>query len=249
MHEPESSRERSVSATFVTTRWSVISAAKDSGFSTAVREALESLCGTYWYPLYAYARRSGFSEHDAQDIVQGFFEHLLKAESLKRVSRGKGKFRSFLLASLKYFIADRRDYANAGKRGGGESIISLEGLDPEQRYRLEPADRLSPRELFDRQWAMNLIDQALKRLHEESKLAGREALFNEVKELLAGDRSGRPYASIAAELNLSEAAVKMAVARLRRRFRDCLRDAVANTVATHVELEEELANLRSALAR
>lgn len=247
MPESAFSAKHAPTAGFVTTCWSMISAARASNSSRETQDALESLCQTYWRPLYAFTRRSGYNEHDAQDIVQGFFEHLLKAESLKRVSQEKGKFRSFLLASLKYFVADKRDFANAAKRGGGKTILSFDASDAEQRYRLEPVDRLTPREIFDRQWAMALIEQALARLHDEARTAGREALFDEVKELLAGDRSGRSYAAIAADLGLSDAAVKMAVVRLRRRFRDCLRESVAATVSTHVELEEELASLRSAL--
>lgn len=248
MEDPERNAGNLERGAFCTTRWSLISAARDSKPSDEVKAALETLCRAYWYPLYAYTRRSGFREHDAQDLVQGFFAHLLGGDALQRVARDKGRFRSFLLAALKYYISDRRDFENAAKRGGGKPVISLEGSDPEQRYQLEPVDRLSPRELFDRQWAMALVDQALETVRQEACASGREALFQAIRELLAGDRSGRPYAVIAADLNMSEAAVKMAVMRLRQRFRDALREAVANTVSTHVELEEELANLRLALA-
>ena len=248
MQDPERNAGNFERGAFCTTRWSLISAARDFKPSGEVQEALETLCRAYWYPLYAYTRRSGFREHDAQDLVQGFFEHLLRGGALQRVSREKGKFRSFLLAALKYYIADRRDFENAAKRGGGKPLISLEGSDPEQRYQLEPVDQLSPRELFDRQWAMALIDQTLERLRQEACVGGREPLFHAIKDLLAGDRSGRSYAVIASDLEMTEAAVKMSVMRLRQRFRDCLREAVANTVATHVELEEELASLRLALA-
>src|SRR5438046_4298853 len=145
---------------FATTHWSVVLAAKE-GDSPSVQEALEKLCRTYWYPLYAYLRRRGCTEHDAQDLTQGFFAQLLERRSIQGVEREKGKFRSFLLASLNYYVADVRDRANAQKRGGGREVFSLDAQAAEERYRLEPADERSPDKLFERRWALTLLDQGL----------------------------------------------------------------------------------------
>src|SRR5881628_1700770 len=148
---------------FATTHWSVVLAAKE-GDSSSVQDALEKLCRTYWYPIYAYLRRRGCGEHDAQDLTQGFFAQLLERRSIQGVEREKGKFRSFLLASLNYYVADERDRANAQKRGGGRQILSFDAQEAEQRYRLEPMDERSPDKLFEHRWAMTLLDQVLARL-------------------------------------------------------------------------------------
>src|SRR6266704_6836650 len=162
---------------FATTHWSVILAAKE-GDSPSAQEALEKLCRAYWYPIYAYLRRRGCGEHDAQDLTQGFFAQLLERRSIQGVEREKGKFRSFLLASLNYFVADERDRANAQKRGGGREIFSLDVQEAEQRYRLEPADEHSPEKIFEHRWAMTLLDQVLARLGQEFTDAGKRKLFN-----------------------------------------------------------------------
>src|ERR1043166_1148159 len=164
MPEPDSAP--AASGQFATTHWSVVLAAGKSDASQA-NEALEKLCRTYWYPIYAYLRRRGRGEQDAQDLAQGFFAQLLERRSIQGVEREKGKFRSFLLASLNYYVADERDRAHAQKRGGGRQILSFDAHEAEERYRLEPVDERSPDKLFERRWAIALLDQVLVRLAEE----------------------------------------------------------------------------------
>ncbi len=231
---------------FATTRWSVVVAAK-GGESTQARGALEELCSAYWYPLYAFVRRSGKDRHDAEDLVQGFFAVCLEKNYLGEVDRNKGRFRSFLLIALKRFLANEWDKARARKRGGDRSMISLDGLTAEQRYALEPADRSTADRLYERRWALTLLEQVLARLREEHATAGRREAFEQMKEFLTAEGRGTPYAELATRLSMSEGAVKVAVHRLRQRYRELLEDEIANTVASPEEIEEERRHLLAVL--
>jgi len=235
-----------VGGVFATTHWSVVLAAGRNNTPQAI-EALEKLCRTYWYPLYAYLRRRGCSEHDAQDLTQGFFAHLLERRSIQGVEREKGKFRSFLLASLNYFLADERDRASAQKRGGGREAISLDAQEAEQRYRLETVEERSPDRLFERRWAMTLLDQVLTRLAREFTDAGKGELFDRLQPFLVEGTGDNTYGEIAQEVGTTEEALKKAVQRMRRRYHLLFREEIAQTVASPDEVEEELRHLRSVL--
>jgi RNA polymerase sigma-70 factor (ECF subfamily) len=209
-------------------------------------EALETLCRTYWFPLYAFVRRQGRSPEDAQDLTQEFFARLLQKGYLKSVAREKGKFRTFLLVALKRFLANEWDRQHALKRGGFTPILSIDQEFAESRFKSEPVDNVQPDQLFDRQWARTLLDQTMKRLEEEYVSTGRARLFETLRTLIAKEDSGLPYADVAAHLKLTEAAVKMAVYRLRARYREILKAQIAQTVSSDQEIEEELHDLFAA---
>jgi RNA polymerase sigma factor (sigma-70 family) len=231
---------------FAATRWTIVlSAARGEAVSRA-GEAMAELCRIYWYPLYAFLRRRGQTSHDAEDLTQEFFAHLLGRHFLANVDRKKGKFRCFLLASLKNFVSDQRDRATAQKRGGGQTVVSLDSLDAEARYRLEPAQDLTPEKMFEKQWALSVLEQVLSRLHAELAAEGKAALFEALKETLTGGRASR-YAVIAGELGMTEGAVKTAAHRMRRRYRSLMREEIAQTVAGPEEIEEEIRYLLSCL--
>jgi RNA polymerase sigma-70 factor (ECF subfamily) len=222
-----------------------LNAARGSASSQAA-DALAELCRVYWYPLYAYLRRGGSSPHDAEDLTQGFFAHLLARRFLDHVDREKGKFRSFLLASLKNYLADQRDRDHAQKRGGGATPVALDSLAAESRYRLEPADNLTPDRLYEKQWALSLLTQVLARLQAEMDGEGKNELFEALKGVLTGDRSDA-YAAVAEKLGTTEGAIKTAAHRLRRRYREILREEISHTVATPGEIEDEIRYLLSCL--
>ncbi len=232
---------------FVTTHWSVVLTAGGSD-STRAQDALARLCQTYWYPLYAYVRRRGSSPHDAEDLTQEFFARLLRANYLGNAQREKGRFRWFLLSALKHFLANEWDRARAKKRGGGKAAISLNAEAAESRYTLEPADTLTAERIYERRWALTLLDQVLRTLEREHELTGKRELFDELRFCLTGERSKLPYAELAARLGMSEAAVKVAVHRLRRRYRELLRAEIANTVSSPEEVEDEIRHLFDVLA-
>lgn len=229
---------------FVTTHWSVVLSARDQGSATS-NEALEALCRTYWYPLYAFVRRQGRTPHDAQDLTQEFFARLLEKDYLKAAAPDKGRFRTFLLVALKRFLANEWDRQRAQKRGGSNPVVSIDQELAESRFAAEPA-QLQPDLLFDRQWARTLLDHTMLRLREEYMSSGRAKLFELLRSCLARDESALPYAEIATRLNLTEPAVKMAVQRLRARYREILRAEIAETVASEDEVEEEIRHLFSA---
>jgi len=210
-------------------------------------EALEKLCRAYWYPLYAYVRRKGYSAEDAQDLTQEFFARLLTRNYLSVADRNKGKFRSFLLGSLEHFLAREWTKARAQKRGGGRLHFSLDGLDAENRYLLEPSHDLTAKKIFDWRWAMTTLDQAMAHLRDECELSNKGELFNKVEGLLSGENGEAPYAQIATELNMGEGAIKMAVLRFRRRYGELIRAEIAQTVSTPKEVDEELQFLFSVL--
>ena len=230
---------------FATTHWSMVVSAGCSPSPEAGR-ALATLCENYWFPLYAFVRRAGHSAEDARDLTQEFFARLLAQRFLTKVDRRKGKFRSFLLAALKHFLADEWDHAHAQKRGGTQTVISFDGLDAETRYRLEPAQGLTPEKMFEKQWALSLLEQVLSRLDAEMAADGKVALFEALKDALTGVRS-TTYAAIGAELGMTEGAVKVAAHRLRRRYRDLLRKEIGQTVASSDEIGDEIRYLLSCL--
>ena len=242
---PAGTREN---AQFTTTHWNVVLAAGGPE-SPEARQALERLCQSYWYPLYAYLRRNGKSEADAKDLTQGFFSLLLQGNDLGQVQRVKGKFRSFLLASLNNFLCDVWDKVNAQKRGGGETILSLDDFTGEDRYHLEPADVMDPEKLYERRWAMTVLDQAWLRLQEEFTQAGNSVLFERLKDRVAGEKNDPTYAQIAAELQRAEGTIKSDVHRMRERFRELVREEVANTVSSPEEVNEELRHLFRVFSR
>jgi RNA polymerase sigma factor (sigma-70 family) len=231
---------------FQTTRWSVIFAARD-GEAEEAKQALAALCGAYWYPLYAFVRRKGHDAETAQDLVQGFFARLLEHRDLESVDRGKGKFRSFLMAACAHYLANQRDHERAKKRGGPKVAISIDGLSAEGRYRCEPAHQLTAERLFEKQWALTLLDRVIERLEAEMSQAGKARQFAALKPALLGGAARAPFAQIGAELGISEDAARAAAHRLRRRYRDLLRNEVARTVDDPAQVEEEIAALFSAL--
>jgi RNA polymerase sigma-70 factor (ECF subfamily) len=228
------------------TRWTAVLAAAGTKNPEPAMRALTELCETYWPPLYAYIRRHGYESYEAEDLTQEFFSRLLSKNYLADADPGKGKFRSFLLASLKHFLANEWDRARAQKRGGGTRVIALDGLSEAARQRIEPADGSSPDKVYDRQWALTVLERALKRLRTEFADAGREKVFEKLKEYLTGDAPARTYADVGAECAMSEGAVKVAVHRMRRRYRALLREEVAQTVSTPEEVEAEIRDLFAA---
>src|SRR5881275_652874 len=223
-------------AAFVTTHWSVVLTAQ--GRSPAADEALEKLCRTYWWPLYGFVRRQSYSPEEAQDLTQGFFAMLLERRDLDAVRREKGRLRSYLLASLKNFLAKARRRAMTIKRGEGRPLVPLEELLVRERADLEPADTLSADRIYERRWALTLLEQVLARLEEEYQVAGNSALFEQLKQMLSDDRPSQ--AKIAQELSMTENAVKQAFHRLRQRYGLLLREEIAETVADPAEVEDEL---------
>ena len=208
---------------------------------------MAQLCNAYWYPLYAYVRRKGYPPTDAQDLTQEFFARLLARNYVTAADRQKGKFRSFLLGTFEHFLAKEWRRAHAEKRGGGRTDFSLDELDAENRYLLEPAHELTPAKIFDRRWATTLLDQAMARLAEECQAGQKGDLFAAVEPLLSGDSAGGSYAELARSLNTTEGALKVAVHRLRHRYGELVRAEIAQTVASPAEVEQELRELLAAL--
>lgn len=232
---------------FTTTHWSVVLSARN-GKSPHSERALAALCETYWFPLYAYLRGSGYSSHDAQDLTQDFFAQLLEKDFLKDVDDRRGKFRSFLLAALKHYLGHQRERARAKKRGGGRIPFSLDFRDAEHRYHLEPATSSTPERLYQRRWALTLLDRVVQRLEEENIRVGKAEMFTGLKEFLTAGRQSRPYREVAEALGMKEGAVKVAVHRLRRRYREILKEEIAQTVADPTEIDDELRELFAAVS-
>ncbi|MBI4658229.1 MAG: sigma-70 family RNA polymerase sigma factor [Verrucomicrobia bacterium] len=226
--EPEQDSGKTGGNWFATTHWSVVLAAGDrtAPYSS---EALEKLCRAYWYPLYAYVRRRGYEPHDAQDLTQEFFARLLERNYLGRADRERGKFRSFLLAALNYFLADEWDKAKAQKRGGTHTVLSLDDNEVEKRYRLEPASGLTPEKIFERRWALTLLDQALDRLRKEMAAAGKAQQFQLLKIFLASETAPGDYESVGSQMNMNAGQVAMMVHRLRQKYRAHLRSGRSST--------------------
>lgn len=233
---------------FRTTHWSVVLAASRRNAPDA-QDALAKLCQSYWYPLYAYVRRRGHDSHEAEDLTQEFFARLLDKNYLEGITREGGRFRSYLLTTLKHFLANEWERARAQKRGGGKALVSLDDQDAEARYKFEPADSATPEILFERRWALTVLDQVMVRLRDEYITQGKAVLFEHLQPLLAGDKSLIPYAEVGAALSMSEGAVKVAVHRLRKRYGQLLQDEIAETVAAPEEVEDEIRYLISAASR
>ena len=229
---------------FPTTRWTLVVAAGDSDRKEA-RSALVSLCENYWYPLYAYLRRCGYSRDRAQDLTQEFFIRVLEGRYLDRADPEKGRFRSFLLTSLKFFVADEADRGRAHKRGGG-MVVPLEFSSAEERYQREPADDETPERIFERRWALSVLDRVVERLRNEFVQHGRSEHFERLKVFLLG-QSDAPYAALAREMKTSEGTLKVAVHRLRKRYRELFRQEIADTVADPAQVDSELRFLAGAL--
>jgi RNA polymerase sigma factor (sigma-70 family) len=234
-------------ACFLTTHWSVVLAAGRSD-TTRAQLALEQLCQTYWYPLYAHVRRRGHSPHDAQDLTQAFFACLLERQSLMNVDPGRGRFRSFMLGAINHFLASEWAKSQAQKRGGGRQILSLDAAAAEERLDLEPADPLTPDQAFDKEWATALLDKVLTQLEDEFRGENKMRMFDVLKQTLTGSRAAQPYAELAAQLHMNEGAVKTAVHRLRRRYRELLQAEIANTVTSPDEVKEEMSYLCKTMA-
>jgi len=232
---------------FATTNWSNVLAARGTS-DDASRNALAELCESYWYPLYAFVRRIGYNSHDAQDVTQAFFARLLERDYLGQADRERGRFRSFLLASFKHFLAEQRRDARAQKRGGGKPILSLDFRGAESRYGFEPADNLTPEGAYERQWAMAVLNQALGRLEMEFERAGKGPLFARLKDCLTNPSSSMTFAETGAVLNMAEGTVKVAAHRLRRRYRELLKEEVARTIGDCGDIDDELRELFRVLA-
>lgn len=231
---------------FPTTRWSLVVAAGDPQRQEA-RSALVSLCENYWYPLYAYLRRRGYSADQAQDLTQDFFVRVVEGRYLDRADPEKGRFRSFLLTSLKFFVADQEDRQRAHKRGGGV-LVSPEFSSGEERYQREPAHDETPERIFERRWALSVLDRVVEKLRNEFVQHGRPEDFERLKSSLLG-RSDTPNTALAREMNTSEGALKVAIHRLRKRYRDLFRQEIADTVADPAEVESELRYLAAVLTK
>lgn len=220
--------------------------AAGQGASPDARQALEALCRLYWYPLYAFVRRLGHQSDDAQDLTQAFFTRLLEKDCIQAADPNRGRFRSFLLASFKHFIADERDRAGAEKRGGGKVFLPLDFAAGERRYHLEPAHDWTAERIYERRWAMTLLDQVLERLRREFEESGKATIFNRLKGFLTGE--GAPHRQVAAELDMAEGAVKVAVHRLRSRYRKLVLAEIGRTVVEPGETDEELRHLFAAIS-
>ena len=228
------------------THWSAVLAAGQSG-SPRAAAAMEELCQTYWYPLYAYVRRRGYAVEEAQDLTQEFFAEMLENHWLKSADPKRGKFRSFLLGAMNHFLANDWRRAQTLKRGGGKPLISLDDT-AEQRYALDATTDLTPEKIYERRWAWSLFERAVSRLREQYTAAGKARLYDALKSFLAEDIDERDYTRLAAELEMTPGAVATAVHRLRDRYRELVREEVAHTVADPAEVEDEVRSLLAAMS-
>jgi RNA polymerase sigma factor (sigma-70 family) len=235
-------------ASFHTTRWTIVMRAAQSQAQGA-QSALAELCRIYWYPLYIFARRRGYSPHDAQDLTQGFFLHLLEHHAFRQVDPIKGKFRSFLLSSFQNYLSDARDHALRLKRGGDKEFVYLDTEEAEERYRREPVESLTAEKIFDARWAMTVLSEALKRLRQEYATAAKTSTFEALKVFLDPHNTITPpsYEEVAKRLNVSTGGVKTLIHRLRKRYTALLREEVGRTVSDPSEIDEEIHALCEAL--
>jgi RNA polymerase sigma factor (sigma-70 family) len=232
---------------FATTRWSVVLAAAHGDTSHA-QEALNHLCQTYWYPLYAYARRRGHSPHEAQDLTQEFFARLLQGNWVAKADQQRGRFRTFLLSAMQHFLANEWNRAHAQKRGGQQPILSLNDDSAEQRYQLEPVEKTTPESLFERGWALSLLNDVVLRLEREYEADGKREWMEATRPVLTMDRSAINYGDMARKLGMTETATRVAVHRLRQRYRKLIQAEVASTVAGPEEASEEMRHLFQVLS-
>jgi RNA polymerase sigma-70 factor (ECF subfamily) len=232
---------------FATTSWTMVLAAREAP-STEARQALEGLCRVYWYPLYAFVRRQGHDAEDARDLTQAYFAELLEKGYLDDYDPERGRFRVFLMASLRHFLSKAREKARAWKRGGRADVVSLDVDEVEGRYRYEPVDRLTPEGVFERRWALTVLDRALARLRREQEDTDRGKEFSRLEGYLTGQGKDASYRELAAELGTSEGAVKMTIHRLRQRFGRLLRSEIAETVSSPGEVDDEVRHLLGVVA-
>jgi len=230
---------------FTTTHWSVVLGAQ--GESLAAQEALEKLCRIYWRPIYSFVRRQGIGPEEAEDITQGFFAQLLERRKFSAIRKEKGRLRSFLLGALKYFLADEQRRAMAIKRGEGQRLIPLEDLRADERIDMEPADPVTAEMIYERRWALTVLEQVLERLKDEYRTAGNAELFDSLKQLLPDEPGSPSQAEIAAQLGMTENALRQAFYRFRQRYQSLLREEIAHTVATPGDIEDELCHLIAVL--
>lgn len=235
-------------ARFATTHWSLVLAAGDKADSHCAA-ALQTLCQTYWYPLYAYVRHQGTGPQDAEDLVQAFFVFLLEKDRLSSLDQDKGKFRSFLLTALKHFRTDQWKRANAVKRGGGRTHLSLDMTEAEDRFLHEPVDTTTPERLFDMNWAVTLLNRVFEQLQQEQQGQGKGEQFDRLKFCLTGQRSTIPYAQLAEQLAVSESSLKVRIHRLRKRYRELLQQEIGHTVSVPEDVDEELRYLFQVLSQ
>src|SRR5437867_7863904 len=228
-------------AAFTTTHWSVVLEAQ--GESPAAQEALEKLCRIYWRPIFAFLRRQGIGPTEAEDLTQGFFAQLLEHKSFDAVRKEKGRLRSYLLGALKYFVADEQRRAMAIKRGKGQRLISLEELRAEEQIEMEPADPVTAEMIYERRWALTVLERVLSRLKDEYRTAGNATLFDSLKQLLPDEPGAPSQAEIAGKLGMNENAIRQAFYRFRQRYQSLLREEIAHTVATPGDIEDELRHL------
>jgi len=233
--------EQHSGAAFTTTHWSVVLEAQRE--SPAAHEALEKLCRMYWRPIYSFLRRQGIGSAEAEDITQGFFAQLLERGSFGAVRKEKGRLRSFLLASLKYFLADEQRRAMAIKRGKGQRLIPLEELHADERTDMEPSDPMTAEMIYERRWALTVLERVINRLKDEYRAAGNAALFDSLKQLLPDEPGAPSQGEIAARLGMTENAIRQAFHRFRRRYQFLLREEIAHTVAMPSDIEDELRHL------
>lgn len=231
-----------------TTQWSLVVAARD-GAGTEARSALERLCASYWQPLYAFVRHQGHDPEEARDLTQAYFAELLEKEFLVDVDAAKGRFRSFLFASLRNFLSHQRERVAALKRGGGATMLPLELAGAEAGYLSHAGDAATPEEVFEHRWAMTVLSRAMDRLRDQEALAGRSRQYEALRPYLTSFEAHLPYREVAVGLGLSEGAVKVAVHRLRQRFARCLRDELADTLADPADVDHELRHLLTVLRR
>jgi RNA polymerase sigma factor (sigma-70 family) len=235
-------------AQFPPTLWSLVLRAGAAPSDQSER-ALAMLCNTYWYPIYAWIRRQGRAPQDAEDLTQSFFVHLIEGHKLGKVRPDRGRFRSFLRGSLRNFLADEWSKSQAKKRGGGFPLVSLDAAQAESRYHLEPADPLDPEKIFERRWALTLLDRVLTRLEAEWGDRQRKERFEQLRAYLLGDPDAESYDAVARRLGLTVSAVKVAVLRMRQRYRELFEEVVAETVADPGEVQEEMRHLLTVLGR
>lgn len=234
-------------AWFGTTHWSVVLSARDRA-SPQSEAALEQLCRAYWCPLYAFVRRQGYSPHDAQDLTQEFLSRLVHKDYLDTVRQEKGRFRTFMMMAIKRFLSDAWDQARAQKRGGGARNLSLEAAEAEGKYQVEAVEEVTPETLYERHWALTLLDRTMSRLRREYAAAGKSAAFEELKVFLTQAKGTIPHAEVAQRLGLNEGAVRVSAHRLRKRFRELFREEIARTVSCPEDIEGEVRHLFAVLS-
>ena len=246
MNNPDSQLPQHSAREFATTHWSVILLAGGAA-SEQADTALEHLCRAYWYPLYAYVRRQGHDAHDAQDLTQDFFARFLERKHLRLADPGRGRFRTFLLCSLKHFLINEWEKSKAAKRGGAHTIVSWDEQTAEGRYLAEPVDGLTPESIYEKRWAVTLLEKVLARLREKYTTEQKSPLFDALKPYVWGDTITEGYDVLAVRLGISVGALRVAMHRLRESYRELLRDEVSRTVASPAEVDEELRHLVAAL--